>query len=61
MVMSDRPHAPDDVPGACDVCGEPTTSECMCGEVFCSRKCLAMVWGDHRSLCETVRMLANAS
>ena len=55
MVMSDGPYAtPYDIRGVCDECGEPTTSECMCGEVFCSRKCLAKAWGDHRSLCETV-------
>ena len=42
-------------PSECDVCGQECTSECLlCGESYCSRKCLAAVWKDHRRVCETV-------
>ena len=61
MVMSEHDYdPPDGIPGVCDECGEPATSECMCGEMYCSRKCLNKVWGDHRSICETVRKLRSA-
>jgi hypothetical protein len=28
------------IPTVCDECKQPCTSECICGELFCSRTCL---------------------
>ena len=43
------------IPKNCDQCEKPCTSECMCGEVFCSRACMLVDWKKgHRQLCETV-------
>ena len=38
----------------CDECGKACTSECQCGELFCSRRCMAKQWAAHRKICETV-------
>eukprot|EP00754_Rhynchopus_humris_P047454 Rhum_TRINITY_DN7045_c0_g2::Rhum_TRINITY_DN7045_c0_g2_i1::g.21461::m.21461 len=40
----------------CDTCSEPCESECVCGELFCSRVCLGRAWKEnkHRQICETV-------
>ena len=38
----------------CDCCGEGCESECMCGEIFCSRACMKKEWKNHREMCETV-------
>jgi len=40
--------------GKCDICATPCTSECMCGELYCSRACLRKSWPGHRRLCEAV-------
>eukprot|EP01036_Dinobryon_divergens_P031172 gene31172-40530_t len=47
-----RPQVP--IPRKCDECNKPCTSECMCGESFCSRACLKKSWGSHKSICEAV-------
>ena len=47
-----RPQVP--IPRKCDECKKPCTSECMCGESFCSRACLRKSWESHKEICETV-------
>ena len=42
------------IPRRCDRCGKDCHSECMCGEVYCSRECQAQDWRNHRHICETV-------
>lgn len=48
------------IPSKCDACGEETTRECCCGEIFCSRACLRQAWrgsggySPHRKTCEAV-------
>eukprot|EP00854_Cymbomonas_tetramitiformis_P026798 gene26798-32936_t len=55
MKLADSYTLPDlPVPKTCDVCGTHCRSECLCGEVFCSRSCMRQVWGRHREICETV-------
>jgi hypothetical protein len=42
------------IPTVCDECKQPCISECICGELFCSRTCLKNAWPGHRSMCELV-------
>jgi MYND finger len=47
------PAAP--IPRFCDECNQQCESECMCGEVYCSRACLREAWQrGHRDICEVV-------
>ncbi len=50
--LSDEPYTPpqEPIPTGCDFCSKPCVSECMCGELFCSRECLQRHWTDHRDL-----------
>ena len=38
----------------CDVCKKICSSECFCGEAYCSRSCQRQAWGNHRRTCERI-------
>ena len=42
------------IPTKCDECKELCTSQCVCGENYCSRKCLRKAWPEHCQICELV-------
>eukprot|EP00729_Bicosta_minor_P013186 gene13186-22889_t len=52
----------EQIPVICDAddCTNTCTSECMCGEVWCSRECMKKDWGSghpvngHRHICEAI-------
>lgn len=48
------PSAHAHVPILCSACHQPCTSECICGELFCSRTCLRNAWPDHSLMCKIV-------
>ena len=55
-LLVSQSYAPpkEPIPSACDMCDKPCISECMCGELFCSRACLKRNWRDHREACQQV-------
>uniref|UniRef100_A0A0G4GGH2 MYND-type domain-containing protein n=1 Tax=Chromera velia CCMP2878 TaxID=1169474 RepID=A0A0G4GGH2_9ALVE len=54
--LSREPYSPPpDIPRTCDKCEKKCTGECgVCGEPFCSRKCLVSHWNLHRRECAVV-------
>lgn len=54
LTMRPSSKPPTDVLGKCDECDAPCTSECICGESFCSRACLLKNWPSHQHICARV-------
>ena len=55
LAISSSPYTPcADLVRTCSSCKVPCTSECMCGESFCSRKCMRKEWANHREICKMI-------
>ena len=56
MALADQYNPPKPpIPNQCDECKAFCNSECLCGEIFCSRKCQRISWkAGHRKICEQV-------
>ena len=55
MELSEHYNPPQfPTPRRCDFCKKSCTSECICGESFCSRACLRKSWESHKGTCEEV-------
>ena len=52
LKRSSDPYTPcADLVRKCDTCKVSCTSECMCGEAYCSRECMRKDWACHRATC----------
>lgn len=45
---------PGPLPRTCGWCRQPCTSQCLCGQAFCSRPCMESAWASHREACKTL-------